>query len=176
MEAKNSKDSKMIIQLKSRHRSSTRECKGSSTTQEVSMRAVKYFFRALKKRTFHNPSLQIFVKIKSNRWDPKHYQHQVSQYTCESKTNPGEQQWKNSLFVVGKVHRQYEDQYQIFGQISKHGGWSYWHNSTKWSWPSYTEVWGSQLPVWIICECTAQIVQRHIRRFGKRRLLQNNYK
>ena len=67
MEAKNSKDSKMIIQLKSRHRSSTRECKGSSTTQEVSMRAVKYFFRALKKRTFHNPSLQIFVKIKSNR-------------------------------------------------------------------------------------------------------------
>ena len=64
----------------------------------------------------------------------------MSRGTCESKENSGGQKWKTVLFVVVKLHIQYEGQDKILNQIPKYGGLSEWYNSNKRSGKNYTEV------------------------------------
>ena len=66
---------------------------------------------------------------------------EVKVYTKQKENTKWKQQ-KNSLFVVGKIHRKCEGHDQILNQITKHGGQSECHNSTKSSGTNQTELRG----------------------------------
>ena len=91
--------------------------------------------------------LKYFVRSRSNVLDPTDDQYWGRQGTYEATYNPVWQQWKTVLFVVGKLHRQYEYQYQIVCKIPEHKGLSELHNPTKWARAIYTELLGSKLPI-----------------------------
>ena len=66
---------------------------------------------------------------------------EVKVYMTQKENTEWKQQ-KNPLFVVGKVDRKCEGHDQILNQITKHGGQSECHNSTKSSGTNQTELRG----------------------------------